>query len=416
MNLTFEQKKISRSMSRITNTECIELEIQNCKNDLEYYKNDVDKKNTLMGNLQELTSKLRNEDDTCSTDICYNDADGNSDIPDYLFFNDNIMSVYGTPDLTNTVKFLENSKDQGKYYYDTRDKILYNSDVELYTSKLNQVKKDVDDYLVKILTLQQYQVLHEIKTSLTIHFSSDKKTKIAKFNLDVHINKLQRLSTECNINLQEWVSCIFQKKIKDTNNRKIDVFIHEKCSIYTEYLKKIESCKKFIVNTIKYSKIKFTEFNNRENILKQEGKYFKKWSKLNCIERKERIQNYLVFNNYTQYQDEHALDALYNVIKYQDLKWNVITGIIERIKILNTDGEIIQVKQKSIFNESSVPIINEHVLYYILTTDDKVNTCFSCIKYIGIKLKLEKLQKSDKDKISSIYKNMTKIINENKKK
>jgi hypothetical protein len=214
----------------------------------------------------------------------------------------------------------------------------------------------------------------------------------------------------------------------------------------------------------------------KTNSAVQVGKYFKRWSVLTKQEQIERFESfshiyvdkYLVNTLIIEKEDrDKMVKLLFDLLKtnlenkrmvYRDYVWNTTRGFIESVKILkynkdtfftleftkqtpSKDGElrkqqkeqqdktesldknvvpIKKVSSRTIITKDSEKIINEELLYFVLTRlqsgvskidqEDKDTFC----EKIKIKLKVKKLMLNDKAKIYNKYDEIFEVVKNNK--
>ena len=215
----------------------------------------------------------------------------------------------------------------------------------------------------------------------------------------------------------------------------------------------------------------------KTNSVLQVGKYFKRWSVLTKQEQFERFESFSHF-----YVDKHLVNTLIiekeerdkmveilcNLLKinfenkrmvYRDYVWNTTRGVIETVKILrynkdtgfvlaftkqmpskdgqlkkqmsSKDGQLSnesgssdtlkkKVSSRTIITKDSEKIINEELLFFILTrikngvdTIDQKDKEIFC-DTIKIKLKVKKLMLNDKTRIYKKYDEIFEIVKNNK--
>jgi len=217
----------------------------------------------------------------------------------------------------------------------------------------------------------------------------------------------------------------------------------------------------------------------KTNSVVQVGKYFKRWSVLTKQEQIERFESfshiyvdkYLVNTLIIEKEDrDEMVKLLFDLLKtnlenkrmvYRDYVWNTTRGFIESVKILkynkdtgfvleftkqtpSKDGQLRKqqeeqqdktessdqvskknvptkkVSSRTIITKDSEKIINEELLYFILTRlqsgvdkvdqEDKDSFC----EKIKIKLKVKKLMLNDKAKIYKKYDEIFEVVKNNK--
>lgn len=399
-----------------------ELEIKNLKSDLEFYSRDKEKCNDLTIQLSNLIKQKQSTVQEPSSQ----DQDQDQVNNHYLLFHDSMNRVYGNIDLNDNVEeILSQTVDSGVIYYDFYNRIINKNILNGLQEQLDALSSTIIEYLQKILSDDDYKNFIELHESIYMYYFKSKKTKISKYNYNSNVNKLYTISLKCGIDLCKILSLLFNKDIIllfGTENINDDSYIelHDYINEYSRLFRKFEQEKKFITNIDRISRANYLQYINKPkiNIIKQEGKYFKKWSLLKRDEKFERITSHLEYTYPTIQSDvlQRFTVELLLIIKYQDLKWNTKSGIVESIKIVkyNQDDNNLTIhstenKTRILFDDNNVLSgINEEILYYILTIPSHCS--LSCIKYIGEKLKISKIHKDDKAKISEIYKKMSDII------
>jgi len=217
----------------------------------------------------------------------------------------------------------------------------------------------------------------------------------------------------------------------------------------------------------------------KSNSVVQVGKYFKRWSVLTKQEQFERFESFanfyvdknLVNTLIIEKQDrDKMVETLFNLLitnfenrrmVYRDYVWNTTRGLIETVKILrynkdtgftlvfskqmpSKDGQLKKQKEeqekklsteetessdkiskkkissRTIITKDSEKIINEELLYFILTRiqngidsvnqEDKDSFC----EKIKTKLKVKKLMLNDKTKIHKKYDEIFEVVKNNK--
>lgn len=213
----------------------------------------------------------------------------------------------------------------------------------------------------------------------------------------------------------------------------------------------------------------------KTNSVVQVGKYFKRWSVLTKQEQIERFESfshiyvdkYLVNTLIIEKEDrDKMVKLLFDLLKtnlenkrmvYRDYVWNTTRGFIESVKILkynkdtgfvleftkqtpskdgqlrkqqeqqdkteSSDQNVVPIKKvssRTIITKDSEKIINEELLYFVLTRlqsgvskidqEDKDTFC----EKIKIKLKVKKLMLNDKAKIYKKYDEIFEVVKNNK--
>ena len=232
---------------------------------------------------------------------------------------------------------------------------------------------------------------------------------------------------------------------------------------YTTILEEIDISRRFINNTITNLKNELYQYLYKNKSIKkqncnQEGKYFKKWSKMTDDEKKDRytsfaeyfVNKYLINGNIIEIEQMNdmtllltnlLIDNMKN-ISYKHLKWNIKKGIIESINILKYDSEInkfylVEEKKnkheqsdekklhnlkpkkvsstRTIFNKETEKIINEELFMFILDAKKNKKLDIKLLKeeFIEIlknKLLLKRITLNDKIHIFKIFDDIYTII------
>jgi len=456
----------------------------------------------IINNLKEQRNKANEEYfKNQSIEKEYSEKDA-KEIPAFLFFNQNIINKYGICPfikildvpieevIQNRKNWLNLQDDNGKLYYDLYDKICLLKDKNLLEEEL----KSLDSYFDKIhksILNEKNLELFDISINYIIEYLNCQiKTKKIKDKFKIVINNLSIIVNELDIPIHEYLNEKYNIPLQINNfnlKEKIANVISFECKMikddYINALNKYKQIKEDIKKDYKYTK---NVTNNLKQLLcdfllnkknsntvteiKQEGKYFKKWSLLNLIEKSDRLEsfskmfvnNFLVNTNLieTNLKDKFINDLSKLLIDslnskeliYKNIKWNINIGIIEKINNLKYDNDIKKfnlvnslkkdtknkIKKlnsiKSILTIQNEKLINEELLLFIIQfiqsgkvlnennsnskintkeTNDTFNLKEKCIQHLKLKLKFKRLSTDDKNKIYKKFDEMYNLIKAN---
>lgn len=432
------------------------------------------------------------------------------EIPAFLFFHQNIINKYNlcpfiknnnftTEELLqNRINWLNSQEDNGKLYYDLYDKICLLKDKILLEDNLKLLDLYFDNIHKTILNESNLELFNNTNDYLIEYLNCQIKTKKIKDKYKIVINNLSLIVNELDIPIHNYLSEKYNIPLQINNfkatNKDINVITQslEFKIIKEDYLNNIEKykcLKEDIKNDLKYTKNVKNNLNqllcdlllNKKVIsgveLIQQGKFFKKWSLLNLTEKIDRLEsfsnifvhNFLIITNLIESDlKDKYIDDLKKILidslnakdlVYKNIKWNVNSGIIEKITNLKYDNEIqqfslivekkkteIKVRKinptKSIINNISEKLINEEMLLYIIqfiqsgktlsentfkkskdtTTEHTINSVTlisllnlknKCIEHLKSKLKFKRLLIDDKNKIYKKFDEMYDLIKVN---
>ena len=442
-------------------------------------------------------------------------------LPGNLFLNENIIKKYGLCPFINInedseniytkrLEWLTSRDDNGTYYYKLYKDFFERESINILEQTKQNIEDSIEEFIKKILSESQIEIYNDSITFLKEYIACHIKSKRIKERYKGFINNMSILYSETSLLLHEYLSFkynihivindIYNQKssIQDEHSKKTEqmykvLYIEEFDKLvykYDDTIKSLEQNIKFVNNTIinlnsnLYSYLTDNEdflkqigilhvknkSNQKEVIIKREGKYFKKWTSLSNEERLERFldfSKYFVTKNIQLESSEEMVSKLYNLLKdnflqkkivYRNCIWNIKLGIIENVKILiynNDTNEFIlnnttennttetsrqgvkKISTKTIITKHVEKIINEELLYFIVkklkdldkfdkeTDLDKfdkedVNTINQknkedFIDNIKEKLCVKKINKNDKEIIYKTYDNIYEIIANNKK-
>ena len=194
--------------------------------------------------------------------------------------------------------------------------------------------------------------------------------------------------------------------------------------------------------------------SNETKIIKQEGKYYKKWSELSKDDKIDRYESYaeyftkkyllepgIITNQEKIIELINELKVLLTIdgferIQYKDLKWNISSGFIENINCLKYDDtkikfflttkkEIVKntTKKKissirTIINKDTNKIINEELMKHLIIAKNQKKLKEEMIKdlkekfidKIKEKLKLKRVMINDRNEINKKFDQIYNII------
>lgn len=366
-----------------------------------------------------------------------------TNLPGILFLHENIINEYGlcpfiVGDINlnkihdydiikesnvleeNRKKWLENTKDKGKIYYDLYENIFQEREITELTNNLHNLEDRIKLTISELLSESQYNIYNDCLLMIDEYNNCTIKTKKIKEKYKLIIHSLSILYSETNLSINKYLEIKYslnlpinfieaKSNIQSKNN---DIYIiksfEENISEYQIQIDKINQKNKYITNVKKNLKQDFNEFlmNNsiskfskkEEQYTQQEGKYFKNWSNLTIEEKKERLHSFSIYyiNKFMQNSIEKEIlitqlsDTLYEQLDSKkltckDLGWKSNKGFIDKIKNLKYDDDNKlfyfekkvdenskdlklqkSLSKKTIFQKSNEKIINEEMLKFIL--------------------------------------------------
>lgn len=398
----------------------------------------------------------------------------------------------------NRMEWLQSKDDGGELYYNLYKALFEKQDLDKVIDEKKKLQDEIDIYIMSLLTDDQKEMYIDSKNFIKEYIGCHIKTKRIKERFKVMINTLSVLFSETAIEIHNYLSAyydlpivvnILDSKRQLTNFDKLQRSIYverfqDYLKKYTDMLQKVDQTEKYTINTVKNLRMDLYQYlTDRQNFLtkhdiqevkklrvKQEGKYFKKWSSLNDEERLERFHSYSVF-----YVDKNLVETklidktlrddnvkkLYELLStaftnktlvYRNITWNVKKGFIETVKILrydndntfcldidkktktsseentkddtSTKGDTKDVERKkissrTILTKETEKIINEEMLYFILkrvqngVTQSSKEDKEAFSERIKTKLKIKKITSNDKTKIFEKYDEILDVVNNN---
>lgn len=418
-----------------------------CRNaDTMLYKSVKNKSNALeiMKQVKDNREKAKNEFNKMKEiETIYNEIEKNVmdelniQLPAFLFFHKAVINAYNFCNfieftnefaiednkqvILNRQKWLHEQKDKGKVYYDLYDKIVNEKEYKM----LMENKKDLENSFFNNIHTDIYDdTLIEIEKNIKEYNSHVIKNKKIKDVYNLIINSTSELVMKSGIDLHKYLSLYYDiyipinevnevNKVKNGNNKHetrltcseknaIIIMYNDNLEKYKTIKEEINTLKKYITNTISYLNNDLNEYlvkiKEQSKVIKQDGKYFKKWSLLTNNEKSERFDSFSIsFVNKLLMSElinndkldelnislKKLLDDNFKRIKYKDLKWNIKSGIIENINCLKYDNEnnkfyildeTVKEKNKTrkassaktIFNKTNDKIINEELVTFLI--------------------------------------------------
>lgn len=380
-----------------------------------------------------------------------------ANIPGFLFFHKDIIDSYDicpyimlTDDVyNNRLNWLNNQKDNGKLYYDLYNKFINKVEHTSFLEKKSELTKFFCNIHEEYLSPANYELLQLTEVYIKDYISLAIKTKKLKDKFKIIINNISNIVIESGFNIDQYLSChyglyipINKDKVspkRDELNIYNDIY-NDKIIEYKNLLESIENSEKYLYqmcNNLKQDLYQYiyNQIHTKNKSISQDGKYFKKWSKLTDDEKLDRYYSFIEFY-IKKYVAEPGLiniddieisincvkkliDENFNKIKFKNIKWNIKKGVIEKIYSLkfkeedksfyiitqkdhdNTKEEQDKIKakkissKKALINKETEKIINEELVIYILylKNNNKLNSP-NVSKDIKIKLlKQEFLEK-----------------------
>lgn len=413
--------------------------------------------------------------------------------PGYLFLNDEIRKFYGLisdqilykmiNDPKNTEcrkEFILKSLDNGKTFINFKNRLMDKVILKELINERDLILSEFEELFKLILTSEHYGVFKTCETLLLDYHNAKVKTAKIKQKLYLLKKNLELLESGAGISVSKYFSIFWDLPVladlKKSKRCKIENIEFDSKIERLYYLKTEIICEEtFIKKTgleLKQNLVKFllNDVNLDLNYI-QEGKYFKRWSLLSDIEKKERIEsycNYFILNK--KYNLQNFMDELKNKnclitnidpdsiliqdlnsvlqklliekkIKYREIGWEEKKGAINFIRNINITPTIDETKniihlnfdfkesvstfvnnvtsvKKSkskslLLNKKKMEIINEFLLNYIINRMEYNQEEIAHEDYL-IKLKnklgINRIINADKENIIKSFKEMYIII------
>lgn len=322
-------------------------------------------------------------------------------LPGCLFLNKDVLKAYGLcPYIDISIdevivekdklqndrtEWLSSKEDGGVLYYNLYNDLFEKGELKKIMFQKISLENEIDNYIFSLLTDDQKEMYTDSKNFLKEYVGCHIKTKRIKERFKVITNTLSVLYSETGIEIHNYLSAVYNlpivvnildSKRELTNFDKLQRSIsverfQDYVQKYTDMLECVDQKEKYTTNTLKNLRMDLYYYlTDRQNFLtkhdikevkklrvKQEGKYFKKWSALTDEERLERFHSYAVFyvdKNLVEsklidkkLRDDHVtkLNELLSTafinktLVYRNITWNVKRGFIEIVKILRYDNE-----------------------------------------------------------------------------
>lgn len=435
-------------------------------------------------------------------------------IPGFLFFHKEILDNYGMcpyldidideQELNSGINMIENRNkwindqlDQGKLYKTIYDKIINKSNYHQYMKKSLELVSYFENIHDTLFTETQKQIFTNSLSYIEEYTQCPIKTKKIKEKFKIIINNISMLVMETGLNIHTYLYLKMNVEIPINNIKTTSVdkdFINIGIiEYYNKHLEDFTINKENIANSIRYAKnvtneLKYAlseylynkSIKSKVETIKYIGQYFKKWSLLLENEKIERleyfsdyfVQKYLVHSKLIEPLDgpikieelsKILVDSYKNkLLKYKYIKWNINTGVIEKIFALkyndddkkffldikgtessnsttsrstadtSEENEIHQAQEtatvtkktvstKTIFNKTNEKIINEEIIVFIIknnnnNSNDKpdnreLKELFH--ESIKLKLRLKRINATDKQKIYEKFDEVFNVIKNN---
>jgi hypothetical protein len=302
-----------------------------------------------------------------------------STLPGFIFFYRDIVNNYGmcpyieiTDNLLNKRKeWLSNQNDKGELYYNVYDKLILQTDYKKLELSKSSIEEELQKLHINYLNASQYDIFIKTEEIIKEYNNANIKTKKLKDKFKIIINNISNLVIETGLNINEYIKSYYnlyipinipiKHNIDIVDNQLLVSLYNDKILEYIHIIDEIDVMKRFINNTIMNLKYELYQYLYKAKSIKkqsynQEGKFFKKWSKMNDEEKEDRynsfsyyfINKYLVNVNIIDKERSHELIIALNKllkenmtkIKYKNIKWNIKKGIIEQISCLKYNAEL----------------------------------------------------------------------------
>jgi hypothetical protein len=418
--------------------------------------------------------------------------------PAFLFFDRNIIDKYklcpfielNKSTLEDRKKWLSETFDKGELYFNLYNKLINKETLNILLSS----KEDIEKYFEEIhSTLDAVCVsgqgtlddinkksLDKIHEYLKEYKVASVKTKKLKEKFNIIINNTSTIVKNTNLKVNEYLSLYYDivipinnivdgtlKKTKENIINEMEINSFGVNRLYDQHLEDylkvkndIENANKFVFNTVNNLNQELYDYLYNKSIekksIRQQGKYFKKWSELSKEEKIDRFESYAEYfpKKYLLepgvITDNEQINILINElkilitsedgferIKYKNLKWNVTGGIIENISCLKYDDkthkffltiekEIIKnintTKKASsirtILNKDTNKIINEELMKHLIVAKKQKKLKEENIKdlkdkfldKIKEKLKLKRIMLNDRSEINKKFDEIYNLI------
>lgn len=406
-------------------------------------------------------------------------SDDCKELPGIIFCVEEVMNAYShlanfgnivckERDYETRKKWLEEcTPDKGKIYYDVKNRLLNGSRLIKLHKEKEELILEIEKFLHKKLTESQLKELEEIGISLENYATTKTKSKKIKESHVATIKTITKLNMETDLHLHLYLSILYNVPLC------IDCLTTQTSEqiVFTEYIDALsrtieneEREQRYVKNIMTRTEEKMFEIISMLRVQshqysKQKGMYFKKWSLLTDIEKRERIDSWIKWYIYKTFMlgklisTAEELESLINKLQttlsikipYRYIKWNVKAGIITSINgitysssdgtfsfvgndtsTMNTDNlttemDTVSIATKSencdrikhdqsfLNKKSNEKIVNDILLNGIL----KEKPFKECIEKIKIKLGISKISSKEKDILLKKYNDIKTIIESN---
>jgi hypothetical protein len=392
------------------------------------------------------------------------------DVPGILFLHESIVKKYGLcqhilfdiesdPEIIRKERldWLESQDDKGKEYFDLYTKVIEKVELNKLLEKRQKLEEEFMKKVQSILSESQVSLYQKSLEIITEYTECNIKTKILKERFKTLIHNLSILYHETGIPLHEFWTLKYKCNIVINNiNSKEDPIQKITRYEFADLLIKYKDLIDDIDNKTKYNSntkrnltnelyLLYSNNSKKQEVVIQTGKYFRRWAVLSEAERNERFHSFADFfirKKYAEKSDEEKCDLIekfssllissYKEKKliYRDFVWNTSKGMIENIKVLQylEDGSVTlshkagkeytprKVSVRTIFTKENDKIINEEILYFIVTKVSHLTKVDKeqCAEKIKNKLKVKKLTTKDKGLLEHKIEEIYEIVQANK--
>ncbi len=356
---------------------------------------------------------------------------------DIILFDEKLLESYGLYPHNHDSKkqdWLDQSPDKGVLYNTLHSKIILGSEVTRLTALVDSHESWFENFFRTGLNHDDYMTLHEV--FLYLDQSKPVKTKLAKLEFDINMDKVFAISNSTGIPISMFVAVKYKLK-KIYNILKFNEGLVEKyvdtIKEYTEALDSLRLAKLYIVNkthtlTLRMEKYnsgdteEFTKFDksNQDSLAHKN----KNWSGLTAEERKERFSSYICL----RYKDNDG-DFVKRLItfvcesydnkslKYNQIKWNKRIGAVSDIKGIDTtdtdDFSMVQVSKKTVvpnFIDTNLGAVNEEMLYYILSSPEPTFDEF--FNRLSVQFNIQNSSHVQRKKLTKSFDTMKSVVTE----
>jgi hypothetical protein len=297
------------------------------------------------------------------------------DYPAFVFCISDVIASYGQcphlqfDEIPLREKWLKSTHDEGKVFFEIRDRILSKTALQEIESNLEMDRTTLDTFLRNTLDEHGYTTPSSYKNTETNTHPMDyivesirtyqqvkNRTNAARNEWKEVQKFIDEIFDHLGINFVKYLRLVHDMTFRYRHNEintKNNVEYENHCDAYSKNQRALLSEENFIRKKQEegYQTLQKIVANNFE--FDQSGKYFKRWTLLTKDQQKERIQTYLdwYLRSYVHLsvQDreiqiaatitkiETALES--GKLKNSSVKWVMKTGIITEIEGLGIDGQ-----------------------------------------------------------------------------